>query len=55
MLKPGRVFTDFMQLGQVQPLSLCQFEQKWSIRDSAESAEWWYLGTDKYYHYLAER
>ena len=44
-----------MELGYVQPLKLTQFQEKWRNPDHAGPVEWWYLGTGKYYHYLAER
>lgn len=39
----------------MQPLKLALFQEKWRNPDRADPVEWWYLGTGKYYHYLAER
>ena len=44
-----------MQLGQVEHLTLSDFQEKWINPDRGEPVEWWYLGTGKYYHYFAER
>lgn len=39
----------------MQPLDLPRFREKWATPDRGEPVVWWYLGTGKHYHYLAER
>ena len=51
----GKFFKDYMQLGYVQSLQVSRFREKWVQPDRVGPVEWWYLGTGKYYHYLAER
>lgn len=50
----GKFITDYMQLGYVQPLKYSVFRSKWLTPDRDLPVEWWYLGSDKYYHYLSE-
>ncbi len=55
MFKLGKLFKDYMELGNVQPLKLSRFQEKWRHSDRVGPVEWWYLGTGRYYHYIAER
>ena len=55
MFKPGKLFKDYMELGHVQPITLTLFQEMWRNPGRVGPVEWWYLGTGKYYHYIAER
>ena len=50
-----KLFLDLTQLGHVQPLTKDKIMKEIQNSSRKSPSEWWYLGTDNHYHYLAER
>ena len=50
-----RLLLDLFQIGYVQPLTKEKIKKEIQKSSRRSPSEWWYLGTDNHYHYLAER